>query len=60
MLMAALPLALGIGPGAETRMPMAITVVGGVVVSTLFTLLVVPCAHSLMSHLKFARAPVEG
>lgn len=49
---AALPLALGIGPGAETRMPMAIAVIGGIVVSTLFTLFVVPCAYTLMARLE--------
>jgi multidrug efflux pump subunit AcrB len=55
---AALPLALGIGPGAETRIPMAITVIGGVSVSTLFTLFVVPCAYSLMSRLE-RRSPTD-
>jgi len=55
---AALPLALGIGPGAETRMPMAITIIGGVVVSTVFTLFVVPCAYSLMSRIE-RRPPAD-
>jgi len=55
---AAMPLALGFGPGAETRMPMAITVIGGVVISTLFTLFVVPCAYSLMSVLE-RRPPTD-
>ena len=49
---AAVPLALGIGPGSETRRPMAIAIIGGVIVSTLFTLVVVPCAYALMSHLE--------
>jgi HAE1 family hydrophobic/amphiphilic exporter-1 len=49
---AALPPALAIGPGAETRIPMAIAVIGGMIVSTLLTLLVVPCAYSLMSGLE--------
>jgi hypothetical protein len=31
---------------------MAITVIGGVIVSTFFTLLVVPCAYSLLAHLE--------
>ena len=44
-LAAALPLALGLGAGAETRQPMAIAILGGVFVSTLFTLVVVPCAY---------------
>lgn len=48
----AFPAALALGPGAESRIPMAITVMGGVAVSTLLTLLVVPCLYSL-----FSRAP---
>ena len=51
-LVAALPLALGLGAGAETRQPMAISILGGVLVSTLFTLVVVPCAYSLLSRLE--------
>jgi hydrophobe/amphiphile efflux-1 (HAE1) family protein len=49
---AALPLALGIGAGAETRRPMALAVLGGVIVSTLFTLVVVPCAYVVLSRLE--------
>lgn len=46
---AAIPPALAFGPGAETRIPMAICVIGGVTLSTLLTLYVVPCAYSLFS-----------
>ncbi|MGE5308596.1 MAG: efflux RND transporter permease subunit, partial [Deltaproteobacteria bacterium] len=46
-LVAALPPALAIGPGAETRVPMAIAVVGGVFFSTLLTLFVVPAMYFL-------------
>ncbi|MEW6040264.1 MAG: efflux RND transporter permease subunit [Elusimicrobiota bacterium] len=46
---AAIPPAIGIGPGAETRIPMAVVIIGGVFVSTLLTLFVVPCAYSLLS-----------
>jgi len=45
----ALPAALAIGPGAESRNPMAIAVIGGVVFSTVLTLYVVPCFYSIMS-----------
>ncbi len=45
---AALPPALAFGPGAESRVPMALTIIGGVLISTFFTLFVVPCAYSLM------------
>ncbi|MFH0939778.1 MAG: efflux RND transporter permease subunit [Planctomycetota bacterium] len=43
----ALPGALALGPGGELRVPMAIAVVGGVIVSTGLTLLVVPCFYSI-------------
>jgi hydrophobe/amphiphile efflux-1 (HAE1) family protein len=51
-LAAAIPPALAFGPGAESRIPMAITIIGGVIVSTFFTLLVVPCAYSLAAKLE--------
>ena len=43
-----LPMALGFGEGAEVRTPMAITVIGGLTVSTLLTLVVIPVVYSLM------------
>jgi HAE1 family hydrophobic/amphiphilic exporter-1 len=49
---AALPPALALGPGSETRMPMAIAVIGGLTFSTLLTLFVVPCAYSLFSKIE--------
>ena len=44
----ALPPALAIGPGAELQRPMALALVGGMVVSTLLTLFVVPAAYSVL------------
>jgi multidrug efflux pump len=44
----ALPPALALGPGAELQRPMALALVGGMVVSTLLTLFVVPCAYSVL------------
>jgi multidrug efflux pump subunit AcrB len=41
-MMAAIPPAMGLGPGSEIRTPMAIAVIGGLVVSTALSLLVVP------------------
>jgi HAE1 family hydrophobic/amphiphilic exporter-1 len=52
---AAIPPALALGPGAETRVPMALVIIGGVSVSALLTLYVVPCAYSLMSRLESHR-----
>lgn len=49
---AAIPPAMAIGPGAEVRIPMSIAIIGGVVVSTLFTLFVVPCAYRLLVKLE--------
>ncbi|MBC8399913.1 MAG: efflux RND transporter permease subunit, partial [Candidatus Marinimicrobia bacterium] len=43
-----LPLALGFGEGSEVRAPMAITVIGGLLVSTLLTLIVIPVMYSLL------------
>jgi len=43
-----LPMALGFGEGAEVRAPMAITVIGGLSVSTLLTLVVIPVVYSLL------------
>jgi len=44
----ALPPAFAIGPGAELQRPMAIALVGGIAVSTLLTLFVVPTAYSVL------------
>jgi HAE1 family hydrophobic/amphiphilic exporter-1 len=47
----AIPSALAIGPGAESRIPMALAVIGGVILSTLLTLFVVPSVYSLFDRL---------
>ena len=51
-----LPMALGFGEGSEVRTPMAITVIGGLTVSTLLTLVVIPVVYSLMDR---KRWPVQ-
>ena len=43
-----LPMALGIGDGAELRTPMAISVISGLVVSTFLTLFVIPVIYNLV------------
>ena len=43
----ALPPAFAIGPGAELQRPMALALVGGMIVSTLLTLFVVPAGYSV-------------
>ncbi len=42
-----LPMALGLGEGSEVRAPMAITVIGGLSVSTLLTLVVIPVVYTI-------------
>jgi multidrug efflux pump subunit AcrB len=43
-----LPLAIGLGEGAEIRAPMAISVIAGLLFSTLLTLLFIPCLYLLV------------
>ncbi|TNE71487.1 efflux RND transporter permease subunit [bacterium] len=50
-----LPLSLGIGEGAEIRAPMGITVIGGLSVSTLLTLLVIPAMYMIMDRKDFSK-----
>lgn len=47
-LVGTLPLALGLGEGGELMRPLAIAVVGGLSVSTILTLFVVPCTYLIM------------
>lgn len=49
-----LPLAIGFGDGAELRAPMGITVIGGLLVSTLLTLVVIPVMYSIMDRKSYA------
>ncbi len=52
-----LPLALGISEGTEIRAPMAITVIGGLLASTLLTLIVIPVMYSLFDIKDFEKNP---
>lgn len=56
-ILAMLPIAVGIGEGAESQAPLATVVVGGLTVSTLLTLVIVPVAYTLTDDAKnlFAR-----
>jgi hydrophobe/amphiphile efflux-1 (HAE1) family protein len=47
MIAGSLPAAIVLGPGGELRAPMSIAVIGGLIVSTMLTLLVVPCFYSV-------------
>src|SRR5262245_37647429 len=48
----AVPSALALGPGAETRVPMALAVIGGITVSTFMTLFVIPSAYTVLDDLE--------
>lgn len=51
MIFGMLPIALGNGPGSESRSPMATAVIGGLITSTLLTLVIVPVVYTLMDDL---------
>lgn len=44
-----LPLAIGLGEGAEIMRPLALTVVGGMIAGMILTLLVVPCLYLVVN-----------
>lgn len=48
MILGMMPLALGIGAGAELRAPMAVAVIGGLITSTVLTMIIVPLAYYLI------------
>ena len=54
-LLGMLPIALGWGAGAELRAPMAIVIIGGLVASTLLSLLVVPVVYATLDDIPFFR-----
>ena len=47
-----LPMAITFGEGASLRAPMAIAVIGGLVTSTLLSLVVIPCVYYLLEQMK--------
>ena len=53
--LALVPLALGTGEAAELRSPLALTVVGGLLASTLCSLLVIPCLYLGLDRIRFRR-----
>jgi Cu/Ag efflux pump CusA len=60
MIFGVLPAAFGVGPGAETRAPMAIATAAGMFTSLLLTLLVVPVFYLALDDAKaLLRSPRE-
>ena len=51
-ILALLPLTIGFGESASLRSPMALAVIGGLVTSTLLTLVVIPCVYDALDRLK--------
>jgi multidrug efflux pump subunit AcrB len=51
MIFGMLPMAIGMGEGGETQAPMGRAVIGGVITSTLLTLVVVPVAYTYLDSL---------
>jgi HAE1 family hydrophobic/amphiphilic exporter-1 len=51
-ILALLPLTFGFGESASLRSPMALAVIGGLVTSTLLTLVVIPCVYDVLDRLK--------
>jgi HAE1 family hydrophobic/amphiphilic exporter-1 len=56
LILALLPASFGLGAGAETNAPLAVAVIGGMVTSTLLTLVVVPSAYSLVENWRVRHA----
>ncbi len=48
LVLAKIPVALAIGRGAEFRSPLGLVIIGGMLMSTILTLLVIPCMYSVM------------
>ena len=53
------PMSLGIGEGSEIWQPMGIAVVGGLFVSTLITLFIIPCLYSMLEGRKERKAAAK-
>jgi len=53
------PMAIGMGEGAEIRRPMAVTVIGGILVATALTLIVIPVLYAVLDRKRYA-APAAG
>jgi len=53
------PMALGIGEGSETNLPLARAVIGGLTVSTVFTLFLIPCLYTLLERFTRRERAIE-
>jgi HAE1 family hydrophobic/amphiphilic exporter-1 len=53
MIFGMMPVALGLGEGSEFRSPMGQAVIGGLITSTLLTLIVVPVVYTILDDFSF-------
>jgi multidrug efflux pump subunit AcrB len=51
LILGILPIAIGFGAGAESRRPMGVAILGGMLSSTFLTLVIIPVVYTLMSDL---------
>ena len=56
-ILAMLPLTFGFGQSASLRAPMALAVIGGLITSTIMSLVVIPCVFDVLDGLKKSQAP---
>jgi multidrug efflux pump subunit AcrB len=56
MVLGTLPIALALGAGAESRKPMGVAIIGGLLISLCLTLFVVPCMYAVVEGLAGHRA----
>lgn len=55
----AMPIALGLGAGAGSRRPLGYSIIGGMLLSTMLTLFLVPAVFVLFERLRSRPAPVS-
>ncbi len=59
-ILALLPLTIGFGESAALRSPMALAVIGGLITSTLLTLVVIPCVYDVFDRIRTLFAGISG
>ncbi len=60
LILGMLPVALAIGRGSEFRETIGITIIGGIALSTMLTLLVIPCSYTIFDDITIAIARMRG
>ncbi|HET7669299.1 MAG TPA: efflux RND transporter permease subunit [Burkholderiales bacterium] len=60
IILALAPAAIGVGAGAETNAPLSLAVIGGMITSTLLTLVVVPAGYSIVENWRESRRSARG